>query len=98
MGASCPNHHLANGEVVEIIGGRIPAATAIERGSWRHPGAREGPRLVQAAGHGRELREGREMFERELSRLGAEHSLTSDLIGEFNLGADALHSRSVPAS
>jgi GTP pyrophosphokinase len=32
------------------------------------------------------------MFERELARLGAEHTLTSELIGEFGLGnADALH-------
>ena len=43
---------------------------------------------------GENRREGREMFERELARLGAEHSLTSDLIGEFGLtSADALHAR-----
>ena len=63
------------------------------RGSWRHPGAvRRSRAWFKRQDMGENRREGREMFERELSRLGAEHSLTSDLIGEFNLpSADALH-------
>ncbi len=91
------NHRLANGEVVEIIGGKQLAAEPRladrARGLPRLAAQpRQGPGLVQAADLGENRREGREMFERELARLGGEHTLTSDLIGEFGLpSADALH-------
>jgi GTP pyrophosphokinase len=91
------NHHLANGEVVEIIGGKKSQPSRdwlIEReGFLASPKSRGKVRAwFKRQDMGENRREGREMFERELSRLGAEHSLTSDLIGEFSLpSADALH-------
>ena len=53
------NHHLANGEVVEIIGGKqVAAEPRLAHRARGIPGLapqpRQGPRLVQAAGHGRE--------------------------------------------
>jgi GTP pyrophosphokinase len=91
------NHRLANGEVVEIIGGKKAQPSRdwlVEReGFLASPRSRAKVRAWykrQDAGVNR--REGREMFERELDRLGAEHSITSDLIGEFGLtSAEALH-------
>ena len=95
-GRIIPRHPLANGEIVEIIGGRSGGpsrdwlneagflASTRSRAkvrAWfkRRTWAKTGARR-------------REMFERELERLGAENSLTSDLIGEFGLpSADALH-------
>ncbi|HEY8265940.1 MAG TPA: bifunctional (p)ppGpp synthetase/guanosine-3',5'-bis(diphosphate) 3'-pyrophosphohydrolase [Steroidobacteraceae bacterium] len=91
------NHHLANGEVVEIIGGKKSQPSRdwlIEReGFLASPRSRAKVRAwFKRQDMGENRREGREMFERELARLGAEHSLTSDLIGEFSLpSADALH-------
>ncbi len=91
------NHRLSNGEVVEVIGGKQPQPSRhwlIEReGYLASSRARAKVRAwFKREDMGENLREGREMFERELSRLGAEHSLTSDLIGEFGLAsADALH-------
>ena len=91
------NHRLANGEVVEIIGGKKAQPSRdwlVEReGFLASPRSRAKVRAWykrQDAGVNR--REGREMFERELDRLGAEHSITSDLIGEFGLtSVEALH-------
>jgi GTP pyrophosphokinase len=91
------NHRLANGEVVEIIGGKKAQPSRdwmIEReGYLVSPRGRAKVRAwFKRQDMGENRREGREMFERELARLGAEHSLTSDLIGEFGLtSADALH-------
>jgi GTP pyrophosphokinase len=91
------NHRLASGEVVEIIGGKVAQPSRdwlIEReGFLASPRSRA---KVRAWYKRRELgenrREGRDLLERELSRLGAEHSLTSDLVGEFGLpSAEALH-------
>ncbi len=91
------NHRLANGEVVEIIGGKQSQPSRdwlIEReGFLASPRSRAKVRAwFKRRDMGENRREGREMFERELARLGAEHALTSDLIGEFGLpSADALH-------
>ena len=91
------NHRLANGEVVEIIGGKKAQPSRdwlVEReGFLASPRSRAKVRAwFKRQDMGENRREGREMFERELARLGAEHSLTSDLIGEFGLtSADALH-------
>jgi GTP pyrophosphokinase len=91
------NHRLANGEVVEIIGGKKAQPSRdwlIEReGFLASPRSRA---KVRAWFKRRDTdvnrREGREMYERELARLGAEHALTSELIGEFGLAsAEALH-------
>jgi len=91
------NHRLANGEVVEIIGGKKSQPSRdwlIEReGFLAAPRSRAKVRAwFKRQDQGENLREGREMFERELARLGAEHALASDVIGEFGLtGADALY-------
>ncbi|MGH8197302.1 MAG: RelA/SpoT family protein [Steroidobacteraceae bacterium] len=91
------NHHLSNGEVVEIIGGKRSQPSRdwlIERaGFLASPRSRAKVRAwFKKRDMGENRREGREMFERELVRLGAEHALTSELIGEFGLPtADALH-------
>jgi GTP pyrophosphokinase len=91
------NHRLSNGEVVEIIGGKKSQPSRdwlIEReGFLASPRSRAKVRAwFKRRDQGENRRDGRELFERELSRLGAEHTLTSDLIGEFGLpNADALH-------
>jgi GTP pyrophosphokinase len=91
------NHRLANGEVVEIIGGKRSQPSRdwlIEReGFLASPRSRAKVRAwFKRRDRGQNSREGRELFERELARLGAEHTLTSELIGEFGLpNADALH-------
>jgi GTP pyrophosphokinase len=91
------NHRLANGEVVEIIGGKKAQPSRdwlVEReGYLVSPRSRAKVRAwFKRQDLGENRREGREMFERELARLGAEHSLTSDLVGEFGLAsAYALH-------
>ncbi len=90
-------HRLANGEVVEIIGGKQSQPSRdwlIERdGFLASPRSRAKVRAwFKRQDMGENRREGREMFERELARLGAEHSIVSDLVGEFGLpSADALH-------
>jgi GTP pyrophosphokinase len=91
------NHRLANGEVVEIIGGKNAQPSRdwlVERdGFLASPRSRAKVRAwFKRQDQGENAREGREMLERELGRLGAEHALVSDLVGEFGLaGADALH-------
>ncbi len=90
-------HRLANGEVVEIIGGKRAQPSRdwlIEReGFLASPRSRSKVRAwFKRQDQGENRREGREMFDRELARLGGEHSLVSDLIVEFGLpGADALY-------
>ncbi len=91
------NHRLANGEVIEIIGGKQPQPSRdwlVEReGFLASPRSRAKVRAwFKRRDMGENRREGREIFERELARLGAEHALISDLVGEFGLpSADALH-------
>ncbi len=91
------NHRLASGEVVEVIGGKKAQPSRdwlTEReGFLASPRSRAKVRAwFKRQDQGENLREGREMFERELARLGAEHALVSDLVGEFALtGADALY-------
>jgi len=90
-------HRLANGEVVEIIGGKEAKPSRdwlIEReGFLASPRSRAKVRAwFKRRDMGENSRAGREMFDRELSRLNADHALTSDLIGEFSLkSADALY-------
>jgi GTP pyrophosphokinase len=90
-------HRLANGEVVEVIGGKQPHPSRdwlVERdGFLASSRSRAKVRAwFKRQDLGENRREGREMFERELARLGAEHAVVSDLIGEFSLpSADALH-------
>jgi len=91
------DHALANGEVVEIIGGKEARPSRdwlIEReGFLASPRSRAKVRAwfkKRDAGQNRE--EGRELFERELGRLGASQAIVSDLIGEFaQTGADAFY-------
>jgi len=91
------NHRLANGEVVDVIGGKQPHPSRdwlIEReGFLASPRSRAKVRAwFKRQDMGENRREGREMLERELARLGTDHALVSDLIGEFGLtGADALY-------
>ncbi len=91
------NRLLANGEVVEIIGGKKSQPSRdwlIEReGFLASPRSRAKVRAwFKRRDQGVNRRDGRELFERELARLGAEHTLTSELIGEFGLpNSDALH-------
>ncbi len=91
------NHRLANGEVVDIIGGKRSQPSRdwlIEReGFLASPRSRAKVRAwFKKRDLGENKREGRELFERELARLGGEHTLTSELIGEFALpNAEALH-------
>ncbi len=91
------NHRLSNGEVVEIIGGKQARPSRdwlIEQeGFLASPRSRAKVRAwFKKRDAGQNQREGREMFERELQRLGADQSVMSDLIGEFALtGADALY-------
>ncbi len=91
------DHRLANGEVVEIIGGKQARPSRdwlIEReGFLASPRSRAKVRAwfkKQDAGQNRQ--EGRDLFERELSRQGASQAIVSDLIGEFGVtGADAFY-------
>ena len=91
------DHPLVNGEVVEIIGGKEARPSRdwlIEReGFLASPRSRAKVRAwfkKRDAGQNRE--EGRDLFERELGRLGASQAIVSDLIGEFGqTGADAFY-------
>ncbi len=91
------NHRLVNGEVVEIIGGKLSRPSRdwlIEKeGFLASPRSRAKVRAwFKRQDAGQNQREGREMVERELLRLGADQALMSELIGEFGLaGADALY-------
>ena len=91
------NHRLANGEVVEIISGKQSQPSRdwlIEQeGFLASPRSRAKVRAwFKKRDAGQNLREGREMFERELARHGGEQSLMSELVGEFALtGAEALY-------
>ncbi len=91
------NHRLVSGEVVEIIGGKKAQPSRdwlVEReGYLASPRSRAKVRAwYKRQDVGENRQEGLQMFERELARLGGEHALVSDLIGEFGLtGADALY-------
>jgi len=91
------NHRISSGEVVEIIGGKQARPSRdwlVEReGFLASPRSRAKVRAwFKRQDTGENRREGREMFERELARLGAGHAVVSDLVGEFGLaGADALY-------
>jgi GTP pyrophosphokinase len=91
------NHRLASGEVVEIIGGKQAKPSrdwlAEREGFLASPRSRAKVRAwFKRQDTGENRREGRELFERELARLGGEHAVVSDLIGEFGLtSADALY-------
>ncbi len=91
------NHRLSNGEVVEIIGGRQAQPSRdwmIEQeGFLASPRSRAKVRAwFKKRDVGQNQREGRELFEREIGRLGADQALMSELIGEFGLpSAEALY-------
>ncbi len=91
------NHRLANGEVVEIIGGKQASPSRdwlIEQeGFLASPRSRAKVRAwFKKRDVGQNQREGRELFERELQRLGGDQALMSELVGEFGLtGAEALY-------
>jgi GTP pyrophosphokinase len=91
------NHKLVNGEVVEIISGKQSQPSRdwlIEQeGFLASPRSRAKVRAwFKKRDAGQNLREGRELFERELARQGGEQSLMSELVGEFALTrAEALY-------
>jgi GTP pyrophosphokinase len=91
------NHRLANGEVVEIIGGKEAHPSRdwlVEReGFLASPRSRSKVRAwFKRQDMGVNAREGRALFDRELSRLGGEHALVSELLAEFGLpSAEALY-------
>jgi GTP pyrophosphokinase len=91
------NHRLANGEVVEIIGGKQAQPSRdwlIEQeGFLASPRSRAKVRAwFKKRDAGQNLAEGRELFERELARQGGQQAVVSDLIGEFGLAsAEALY-------
>ncbi len=91
------DHRLSNGEVIEIIGGKESRPSRdwlIEQGGFlASPRSRAKVRAwFKKREVGQNRQEGRELFEREIARLGAGQSIVSELIGEFGLtGADALY-------
>jgi GTP pyrophosphokinase len=91
------DHRLSNGEVVEIIGGKVPRPSRDwlieQQGFLASPRSRAKVRAwFKKRDVGQNRQEGRELFEREIVRLGAGQSVVSELIGEFGLtGADALY-------
>ena len=91
------DHRLANGEVVEIIRGKEEKPSrdwlVEQQGYLASPRSRAKVRAwFKKRDVGQNRVEGREMFERELLRLEAQHSLMSELIGEFSVSnADALY-------
>jgi GTP pyrophosphokinase len=91
------DHRLANGEVIEIIGGKEPRPSRdwlIEQGGFL-ASSRSRAKVrawFKKRDVGQNRQEGRELFEREIARLGAGQSIVSELIGEFGLAsADALY-------
>jgi GTP pyrophosphokinase len=91
------DHAVRNGEVVEIIGGKEARPSRdwlIEReGFLASPRSRAKVRAwFKKRDAGQNLEEGRELFEREIGRLGAGQAIVSDLIGEFGqTSADAIY-------
>jgi GTP pyrophosphokinase len=91
------DHRLSNGEVIEIIGGKESRPSRdwlIEQGGFlASPRSRAKVRAwFKKRDVGQNRHEGRELFEREIARLGAGQSIVSELIGEFGLtGADAFY-------
>ncbi len=88
---------LSSGEVVEIIGGKLaqPSRDWLieQQGFLVSPRSRAKVRSwFKKRDAGQNLVEGRELFERELSRLGGQQAVMSELIGEFgHKSADALY-------
>ncbi|MEX1994058.1 MAG: bifunctional (p)ppGpp synthetase/guanosine-3',5'-bis(diphosphate) 3'-pyrophosphohydrolase [Steroidobacteraceae bacterium] len=91
------NHRLSSGEVVEIIGGKQaqPSRDWLIEQEGFLASARSRAKVrawFKKRDAGQNEREGRELFERELRRLGGEQAVMSELIGEFGLtGAEALY-------
>ena len=91
------DHRLANGEVVEIIRGKEPQPSrdwlVEQQGFLASPRSRAKVRAwFKKRDVGQNREEGREMLEREILRLGAQHSLMAGLITEFGVSnADALY-------
>jgi GTP pyrophosphokinase len=92
------DHKLANGEVVEIITGKQPQPSRdwlVEQlGYLASPRSRAKVRAwFKKLDETQNRSEGRELLERELSRLGVQHSITlPEIIGEFGLdNAEALY-------
>ncbi len=91
------NHRLANGEVVEIIRGKQAQPSrdwlVEQQGFLASPRSRSKVRAwFKKRDAGQNLEEGREMFERELLRIGAPNAVISDLIDEFGVAnAEALY-------
>ena len=91
------DHRLANGEVVEIIRGKVAQPSrdwlVEQQGFLASPRSRAKVRAwFKKRDVGQNRVEGREMLERELQRLGAQHDLMAELIGEFSVSnADALY-------
>jgi GTP pyrophosphokinase len=86
------DHHLANGEVVEIIAGKQAQPSRdwlIEQeGFLASPRSRAKVRAwFKKRDAGQNLAEGRELFERELARQGGHQAVVSDLVGEFGLSS-----------
>jgi len=90
-------HHLANGEVVEIIRGKEAQPSrdwlVEQQGYLASPRSRAKVRAwFKRRDVGQNLEDGREMLERELQRIGAQNSLLSELITEFSVSnSDALY-------
>jgi GTP pyrophosphokinase len=90
------DHRLSNGEVVEVIRGKEiqPSRDWLieQQGYLASPRSRAKVRTwFKKRDVGQNRAEGREMLEREISRFGAQNSLMSELVGEFNVAnADAL--------
>jgi len=91
------DHHLANGEVVEIIRGKEAQPSrdwlVEQQGFLASPRSRAKVRAwFKKRDVGQNREDGREMLEHELQRIGAHNALISELITEFSVSnSDALH-------
>ena len=91
------DHRLANGEVVEIIRGKKAQPSrdwlVEQQGFLASPRSRAKVRAwFKKQDVGQNRIEGRELLEREFTRLGTQHALMSELIGEFGVAnADNLY-------
>jgi GTP pyrophosphokinase len=92
------DHKLSNGEVVDIITGKNPQPSrdwlVDQLGYLASPRSRAKVRAwFKKLDESQNRHEGRELLERELHRLGVQHSITlPEIIGEFGLdSAEALY-------
>jgi GTP pyrophosphokinase len=92
------DYKLSNGEVVEIIAGKQPQPSRDwlidQQGYLASPRSRAKVRAwFKRQDEGRNRQEGRELFEREIARLGLQNAVAMpELLTELGLpGADALH-------